>query len=244
VYSVLAFRRHREPRGWSHWRTGSYLFGAAVLIFALIPALSPFPAGDFRGHMHQHLLLGMYAPLLLVLGAPMTLLLRSVPPRYGQVIGHILRSRPAHLLAHPVIALTLIVGGLVVLYFTPLYAAASSDPTLHTLIHLHFLLSGYLFAWVIAGPDPAPRRPTVYARLVLLGIAIAAHAAISQLMYAGLFIQVSATPDELRGAGSLMYYGGDIAELLLALALLTTWRPTRTIEKRQRARHLSYPTRA
>jgi putative membrane protein len=44
-------------------------------------------------------------------------------------------------------------------------------------------------------------------------------------MYAGLFVRVDAPAAELRAAGSLMYFGGDIAELLLALALLLTWRP-------------------
>ncbi len=79
VYTALGIQRRRETRSWSHWRTASFTFGAALLIFALVPTLSPYPAGDFRGHMHQHLLLGMYAPLALVLGAPMTLLLRSIP---------------------------------------------------------------------------------------------------------------------------------------------------------------------
>jgi putative membrane protein len=69
-----------------------------------------------------------------------------------------------------VTALILNVGGLAVLYFTPLYAAAAQTPALHWVIHAHFLLAGYLFAWVIAGPDPAPRRPSVPARLVILGI--------------------------------------------------------------------------
>src|SRR4051794_25015737 len=71
AYTTLAVQRRHEPRSWSLWRTASFLLGAALLIFALVPALSPYPAGDFRGHMHQHLLLGMYAPLALVLGAPM-----------------------------------------------------------------------------------------------------------------------------------------------------------------------------
>jgi putative membrane protein len=87
--------------------------------------------------------------------------------------------------------------------------------------HLHFLVSGYLFAWVVAGPDPAPRRPSVPVRLVLLGIAIAAHAVLSQLMYAGVLPGPAAPPEQVRGAAELMYYGGDIAELLLAFAMLT-----------------------
>lgn len=227
IYVMLALRRRREPRGWSGWRTASFLTGITLLVLAVTPHLSPFPEGDFRGHMHQHLLLGMYAPLGLVLGAPVTLILRSLSPAHGRIIGRALRSRPAHVVANPVVALILSVGGLAVLYFTPLYLATTTNEELHLLVHTHFLLAGYLFAWVIAGPDPAPRRPSVPARLVVLGAAIAGHAVISQLMYAGLFVRVPVPPGQLQGAGELMYYGGDIAELLLAVALLLTWRPRR-----------------
>ncbi|XAS63753.1 hypothetical protein VUN84_15885 [Micrococcaceae bacterium Sec5.8] len=58
------------------------------------------------------------------------------------------------------------------------------------------------------GTDPAPARPTVPARLRVLGTAIAGHAMISQLLYAGLFVQVSAPIGELRQAGELMYCAG------------------------------------
>lgn len=191
-----------------------------------MPQSAPYPEGSLPSHMYQHLLIGMYAPIGLVLGAPVTLLLRSLPRRAGKTIGRALKSRPLHLLAHPVTALILNVGGLAALYFIPLYTTAAQTPGLHWLIHAHFLLAGYLFAWVIAGPDPAPRRPTVPARLVILGVAIAAHAIISQLLYAGLFVQVNATAVELRQAGELMYYAGDIAELILAFAMVTAWRPS------------------
>lgn len=228
AYVVLAGRRRREPRGWNPWRTGSFLTGLALLGLALVPQLSPFPAGTFHGHMYQHLLISMYAPIGLVLGAPVTLLLRSASPSTGRAIGHALRSRLAHLIANPVTALALNLGGLAVLYFTPLYDATAASPALHHLVHLHFLLAGYLFAWVIAGPDPAPRRPSVPARLVVLGVAILGHAVLSQLLYAGALVQVSVPAGELRAGGDLMYFGGDIAELLLALALVSTWRPRRT----------------
>ena len=46
-----------------------------------------------------------------------------------------------------------------------------------------------------------------------------------QLLYAGLLTDVGVTTDELRGGATLMYYGGDFAELLLAFALVSTWRP-------------------
>ncbi len=36
----------------------------------MLPPIAPFAHTDFRGHMAQHMLIGMYAPLALVLGAP------------------------------------------------------------------------------------------------------------------------------------------------------------------------------
>ncbi len=58
-------------------------------------------------------------------------------------------------------------------------------------------------------------------------MAVAAHATISQLMYGGFLIGVHAPIAQVRGGAELMYYGGDIAELLLAAALVATWRPAR-----------------
>ena len=46
-------------------------------------------------------------------------------------------------------------------------------------------------------------------------------------MYAGLLVDVPAPADQLRAGATVMYYGGDLAEILLALAMLTTWRPAR-----------------
>ncbi|MFC7640063.1 cytochrome c oxidase assembly protein [Streptosporangium lutulentum] len=198
-----------------------------MVVGAVTGPVAAFAETDFRGHMLQHLLIGMLAPLGLVLGAPVTLLLRSLPPAHGRRVGALLRSRLVHLSANPWSALVLSVGGMVVLYCTPLYRIASAGAPLHHLVHVHFLLAGCLFAWVIAGPDPAPRRPSVPVRLVVLGVAVAVHATLSQLMYAGLLVDVPVPTAQLRGAAEIMYYGGDLAELLLALALVSTWRPVR-----------------
>lgn len=227
-YVVLAARQHRQALPWREWRTALFLAGCAVLAFALAPGLQPYPAGDLRGHMLQHLLIGMVAPTCLALGAPMSLVLRSIPVHRRRLAAAALRSRAVHVITHPAVVLTLNVGGLVALYATPLAGVVDDHPAVHYLVHLHFLVFGYLFAWLIAGPDPAPRRPGVRTRLVLLGIAVTAHTVLSQLMYTGVLGGANVPAAELRGAATLMYYGGDIAELALAVALVATWRPDRT----------------
>ncbi|MFF0540561.1 cytochrome c oxidase assembly protein [Streptomyces coelicoflavus] len=226
-YVLLAgrARRRNAQAGWSRWRTGWFMAGCALLAAGLLPPIAPWAHGDFRGHMLQHLLIGMYAPLGLVLGAPVTLLLRNLPAEQGRRLTGLVQSRPVHALANPVTALLLSVGTLALLYFTPLYNVMSANMGLHWLLHAHFLLAGCLFAYVIAGPDPAPARPGVPVRLVVLGVAIAAHAVISQLMYGGFGINIHAAVDQVQGGAQIMYYGGDIAELLLAVALVATWRP-------------------
>ncbi|MEU0098640.1 cytochrome c oxidase assembly protein [Streptomyces sp. NPDC006267] len=237
AYLLLArrARRRNSAQGWSPWRTAGFLTGVALLAVALLPPVAPFAHEDFRGHMVQHMLIGMYAPLALVLAAPVTLLLRTLPAARGRQLTAVLHSPPARLIAHPAVALGLSVGGLGVLYFTPLYNATAGSPAAHWLLHAHFLLSGCLFAHVIAGPDPAPARPGVRARLVCLGIAITAHAVISQLMYGGFWADIHAPIHQVRGGAEIMYYGGDIAELLLAAALVATWRPERRRARRHEA---------
>ncbi|WP_256103370.1 cytochrome c oxidase assembly protein [Streptomyces sp. ODS05-4] len=229
AYLLLVGRaRRRNPvLGWSRWRTALFLTGVVLLGVALLPPVAPFARTDFRGHMVQHLLIGMYAPLALVLAAPVTLLLRTLPPARGRRLTAVLHSPAARLITHPVVALALSAGSLAVLYLTPLYGAATGGPVGHALLHAHFLLSGWLFAYVIAGPDPAPARPGVPARLVCLGVAITAHAVVSQLMYGGLWTAIHAPAEQVRAGAEIMYYGGDIAELLLAAALVASWRPDR-----------------
>ncbi len=100
-------------------------------------------------------------------------------------------------------------------------------PALHYAAHFHFLAAGCLYTWVIAGPDPAPHRPSVPTRLVILGVAVVMHSVLSQMLYAGLFVSIPAAADQLQRGAELMYYGGDISEMLLAFALVTTWHPVR-----------------
>ena len=61
-YLALAAARHHDGRGWDFWRTTSFLAGCALLALGLAPQLLPYPAGDFREHMLQHLLIGMPRP--------------------------------------------------------------------------------------------------------------------------------------------------------------------------------------
>ena len=202
----------------------SFALGAGLIAAAVSPPIGDWAHHDLRGHMVQHLLLGMFAPLALVLAAPITLLLKVLPAQGGRRVVSFLATRPLRVLVHPVTAAMLDIGGMYLLYLTPLYALSVTNPLVHVLVHLHFVLSGYLFAWSIAGPDPAPRRPGFRARLCVLFIATAAHSTLAKLMYAHGFPRGGSHGiAEIEAAAQWMYYGGDVAELLLAVAFFGAW---------------------
>ncbi|MBB1021916.1 cytochrome c oxidase assembly protein [Dietzia sp. E1] len=223
--------QHRLQRKWSTRRSLSWIVGVGLVAAAFCPPLQQFAHQHPSGHMVQHLLLGMYAPVFLVLAAPISLLLASVSPRFGQYIGRFLHNSVLRVVSHPISAALLNVGGLYVLYMTPLYYFTMQSPAAHALVQLHFLLAGYIFAWSIAGPDPAPRRPGMAMRLSVLMVAIAAHGYLAKLLYAsaGDLPPGTSTPiPQLEQAAQWMYYGGEPAELLLAAALFS-WHYRRRI---------------
>src|SRR5690606_9637177 len=193
-------------------------------IVAMSPPVSGWAHGDLRGHMVQHLMLGMFAPLALVLGAPGTLLLRNVSLATARRIVAILGTRPVRVVIHPFTAAMLNIGVMYVLYLTPLYSYSLNNAFLHLFIHVHFLMAGYLFVWSIAGPDPAPHRPGMITRLIVLFLGTAAHSILGKVMFGYEYPSgTGADISEIQSAAKWMYYGGDLAELLLIIAFFATW---------------------
>lgn len=224
TYLAAALRQRRRGRAWSAWRMLSFTLGIVLVAVASAPGAASWAHQELRGHMARHLLLGMLAPLALVQGAPATLLLRSVAVSTARRISALLRHHLVRRLTHPVTALVLDAGGLYLLYLTPLFSVVHARPLLSAALHVHFLAAGYLFAASIAGPDPAPHRPRFAVRLAVLFAAIAAHGTLAKVMYAyGWPRGTGHGLAQIREAALLMYYGGDVAELLLAVALFASW---------------------
>ncbi|WP_128253127.1 cytochrome c oxidase assembly protein [Falsirhodobacter deserti] len=214
----------RHESNWPRHRIIAFATGITLLMLAGTPRIADWAHHDLRGHMIQHLLLGMFAPLGLVLGAPGTLLLRRLPVRAARRVAAFFGTIPLRILTHPLTAALLDIGGMFVLYLTPLFAISMQDPVLHILLHVHFVLAGYLFTWSIAGPDPAPHRPGLKMRMLVLFLATAAHGILSKIMYGYGFPHGTHAPlAQVEAAALWMYYGGDLAEALLAAMLLVIW---------------------
>ncbi|WP_457808829.1 cytochrome c oxidase assembly protein [Kushneria sp. EE4] len=216
--------RTRRQKPWPWWRTLLFTAGCATLAVAFAPELMHAAHQDVRMHMVAHLLLGMFAPLGLVFAAPMSLLLRNLPPGSARGLVRFLGTWPVRVLTHPITAAILDIGGMYLLYMTSLYAHSLHSPWISNVLHLHFVISGTLFTWAIAGPDPAPHRPGWRTRMAVLVAAMAAHATLGKLLYAFGFPRgTGAGVEELQQAAMWMYYWGDLAEAVLVGALMLAW---------------------
>ncbi|MCK0537981.1 cytochrome c oxidase assembly protein [Alcanivorax quisquiliarum] len=180
--------------------------------------------GDYRWHMAQHVLIGMVAPLLLVCSAPGTLLLRALPVAIARRLVRCWHSRPLCWAWHPLPASVLHIGGMYLLYLTPLFTWGMAHPAGHVWLHLHFLLAGYLYCQaILGGPDRLPGTASRRTRGMWLWCSAGLHALLGKLMYAGPWPDgAGIASDSLRQGAMLMYYAGDLAELMLMVVFFAT----------------------
>lgn len=228
-YLSAVWQQWARGRRWPWLRVGCWLGGSLLLGISLVPGVMHQGHLDLRWHMGQHMLLAMLAPLLLVLAAPATLLLRSLPVAAARSLARLFGGALSGFFLHPVTALILNVGGMYLLYATPLYAASLQSAALHHLVHLHFILAGYLFCQaVLGGPDRTAHRASWRLRLAALLVAIAAHSVLGKLMYGYHWpVAVQYPAAQVEAAAQLMYYSGALVELLLLGLLLAGGRLTR-----------------
>ena len=234
----------RLRRRGDHWPVGRVVsLYAGLALIAWVSSGGPALYGHllFSGHMVQHMVLVMLAPIFLVLGAPVTLAARALPARDDgsrgprELLLGLVHSRWAGVWANPVVAAVNVIGSMIVFYFTPLLLLSLTNHWVHEWMIVHFTLAGYLFINVLVGIDPGPKRPGYPLRLLLLFATMAFHAFFglalmegTQLLAApwygalGLPWGVDALADQQLGGGFTWGFG-EIPSLLLAVILGVSW---------------------
>jgi cytochrome c oxidase assembly factor CtaG len=235
---VLTKRGDKWPVG----RTVAFALGITAIDFATSGGLGVYAQFSFSYHMISHMVLGMIAPIGLVLGAPMTLALRTLPqgrtPEERGVRGSLLaalHSRYGVVITNPIVALAIFDGSLFALYFTDLFAVLMQSHVGHLFMSLHFLAAGFLFFFIIIGVDPNPRRVHHLVQIVILFAAMSIHAffsvalmSTSTLIDKGFYASLQ-TPwltdylaDQKLG-GSIGWAMGEIPILIALVATFINW---------------------
>ena len=259
---ILSKRGDKWPIG----RTVAFALGITAIDYAVNGGLGVYAQVAFSFHMISHMVLATLAPIGIVLGAPITLALRTLPIGRTQdergVRGYaiaILHSRYSSIITHPVSALIIFEASLFALYFTNLFNWLMSYHFGHFFMGLHFLLSGILLFFVIIGVDPTPQKSPFIFRIVILFVAISIHAffsvalmSSSQLVDGGYFAEIARPwwPDFLadqKMGASIGWAMGEIPILLALIATFLQWiradeRDAKRIERNSnRARQFGEP---
>ena len=245
----------RRGDKWPVGRTISFALGISAIDFATSGGLGVYAHFAFSWHMVAHMVLGMIAPIGIVLGAPITLALRTLPQsRDGEERGvrglliTALHSRYARVLTNPVVALAIFDGSLFALYFTSLFGGMMQSHQGHLFMSIHFILTGILFFHVIVGVDPNPKKVPHIVRIVILFAAMSIHAFFSvalmsttTLIDGGYFesLQRPWSPDLLadqRAGGAIGWAMGEIPILVALVATFIQWmrddsRETKRIDR-------------
>jgi putative copper resistance protein D len=221
-------------RHWPVHHTIWFLAGLAVIAVAAGSAVNAYSHVLFSMHMAQHLLLIMVAPACLVLGRPLQLVRDTAGRRTRSALGGIARTRAVAVLTHPAAAFVLYTAVVVGTHLTPFQQSALLRPWLHGVEELLYLISGYLLLVPILGGEPIGRSLSHLLRLVLLlagmvvdtvvGVTLLltpdepfpAYAALGRTWGPGLV-------EDLHWGGAIMWVGGDLLMVALAIAVITRW---------------------
>ena len=182
------------------------------------------------------------ATTIFLLGAPGTLALRALPaagrddpPGMREWLLAALHSRLSRFLTNPVVATVLFVAGFYGLYLSNLFDSTASSHAGHLAMNLHFLLSGYLFYWVVIGVDPTPRPIPPLAKVAVVFASLPLHAFFGVVLMGtkkvlgadyyrslGLSWHTDLLGDQRLGGG-IAWAAGEFPLVIVMLALLIQW---------------------
>ncbi|MEU9212665.1 cytochrome c oxidase assembly protein [Streptomyces sp. NPDC048415] len=241
LYGWGVVRLARRGDKWSSGRTAAFVVGVLTVMLVMCTRLNDYGMVMFSVHMVQHMVISMLSPILILLGAPITLALRALPvaakrgskgPR--ELLLMFLHSRYMRIITHPAFTIPLFIASLYALYFSPIFDFLMGSKAGHIAMMCHFLAVGLVFFWPIMGVDPGPRRPGYLLRMLELFAGMPFHAffGIALMMASAPMVETYKNPPASLGidalsdqtaAGGIAWAFSEIPSVLVLLALLFQW---------------------
>ncbi|MFB8776670.1 cytochrome c oxidase assembly protein [Streptomyces broussonetiae] len=240
LYGWGVVRLVRRGDKWPVGRTVAFAGGVLTIALVMCTKLNDYGMVMFSVHMVQHMVISMLSPILILLGAPITLALRALPPagrgRKGprELLLALLHSRYLRVITHPGFTIPMFIASLYALYFTPLFDFLMESKPGHIAMMVHFLAVGLVFFWPIMGIDPGPHRPGYLMRMLELFAGMPFHAffGIALMMASTPMVDTYAHPPASLGidalsdqnaAGGIAWAFSEIPSVLVLIALMFQW---------------------
>ncbi|WP_278262952.1 cytochrome c oxidase assembly protein [Nocardia sp. AG03] len=242
LYLLGVYRLRKRGDAWPVGRTIAWCSGCLVLLLATSSGVGRYSPAMFSVHMGAHMALSMLAPILLALGGAVTLALRALPPAgKGGVPGPrewilaAVHNPVSRFLTQPVVASVIFVAGFYALYLGGIFDTTVDSHAAHLMMNAHFLISGYLFYWVVIGIDPKPREVAPLTKLAMVFGTLPFHAFFGIALMSmttvlggwfyrtlGLGWHIDLLADQ-RNGGSFAWASGEVPLVVVMLALLIQW---------------------
>ncbi|MGY1434035.1 cytochrome c oxidase assembly protein [Streptomyces reniochalinae] len=253
LYGWGVVRLRRRGDAWPVGRTIGFVAGVLTVALVMCTGLNEYGMVLFSVHMVQHMVISMLSPILLLLGAPVTLTLRALPSagrgRKGprELLVALLHSRYLRVITHPAFTIPLFIASLYALYFTPLFDFLMGSLAGHIAMMVHFLAVGLVFFWPIMGVDPGPHRPGFVMRILELFAGMPFHAffGIALMMASEPMIETYSDPPASLGvsalsdqsaAGGIAWAFSEIPSVIVLVALVFQWYVSEQRHARRRDR--------
>jgi len=240
LYLYGVWLLHARGDAWPVGRTLAFTVGGmGSFLVATSSGLATYDTTLLSVHMVQHMVLSMVVPLFLALGAPVTLMLRTLPAALRKPLLALLHSRLAKVLSFAPLTFLLYVISPWALYFSGWYPATLDQVWLHELMHVHLVVVGALFFWPLVGVDPLPGRVGHPFRVLLVVLTLPFHAFLgvtimgsTSLIAESHYVALrsgpmgswlpSALSDQHR-AGGILWAAGDLVGLVFFVVLFVQW---------------------
>lgn len=220
-YGWSVVRVRRRGRAWPAGRTAAFVLAWLLLAVSDFSGLTAFAATNFTAFASQYIMVGLVAPALLALSAPLDLAVQS-SSRPGR--GRWLESRPARVLLHPLVTWVAFSATVFVVFFAGVLPDATRGGAAQQAVFLWLLAAGWLFFLTVADADPRPVRLGYWPRILYLLLSFPVFA----IMGMGLESQTGrpvpgVNPASLHLGGAVIWVAGETLALCGALWVFAQW---------------------
>lgn len=182
---VLALARRRGRPRWPLSRTGAFLAGVVLLVLVTHSFIGVYADTLFYARATLIPTVFIVVPLLLALGAPLTLARDALPQRVRARGGAALRSKAGRAFGYPGVGSVLMLVLPWVIFFSPWFEAMMRVEAIDVVTLVLLLGLGFLYYWARLQIDPVPRRyPQVLSLFIGLG-EVVANAALGLALITG-----------------------------------------------------------
>ena len=233
-YLLGMLRMHREGAAWRQGRTVAFVLGMALWVFTCCSGLGVYEKVVFTDRALQSVLLLMVVPLLLAMGAPVTVLVEAAPRNFRAWMRAALRGRVSQVLMFPLVSTVMLMVPPWLLFFSPWLKLSLTTDSWNYLFHVSFVLFGLAYFWPRLQIDPVGRKYPPLLGIVITIAEVLCDAALGFVLVFGGHLLVpdywaqlhrpwglSPLADQSWG-GAVLWGLGDIAGVPFLVALIVS----------------------